>query len=301
MEIKRVGILRGGTGENYSSSLRKGGDIIFHIHENLSDKYKVVDILIDKNGVWHVSGMPIDPMDLIYKIDVIWNTSQHPDLSAILNNLSIPNIENSSFLKVLENDKDIFQSHIKSMGIKIPRSIILSLYQEDFDGRVDQYIIKKAKEIHEKMSPPWIVKSYTTDSNMGIHLAKTFRELVEAIEDGVIHKKSILIEEFILGKVASVHSITGFRGEDVYVLPSENFTTSEKEKVSTLVKDLHTRLGVNHYLKSNFTLHPRQGFFLTGVEFSPDLRKDSHFHQICESVGAKAHSIVEHMLNTALN
>jgi len=44
----KVGILRGGTGEHYASSLREGGNIISHIFENLSDKYRTVDINIEQ-------------------------------------------------------------------------------------------------------------------------------------------------------------------------------------------------------------------------------------------------------------
>ena len=42
-------------GNQYTSSIRKGGDIISRIFENLADKYKVVDIFIDKDG----NGMPM--------------------------------------------------------------------------------------------------------------------------------------------------------------------------------------------------------------------------------------------------
>jgi len=64
---RRVGILRGGTGEHYASSLKKGGDIILYISENLSNKYKVVDILIDKDHIWHLGGLPISPSDLAHR------------------------------------------------------------------------------------------------------------------------------------------------------------------------------------------------------------------------------------------
>jgi len=62
---KRVGILRGGLKEHYSSSLRKGGEIISYISENLADKYKPYDILVDKDGKWHLNGVPIDPSKTI--------------------------------------------------------------------------------------------------------------------------------------------------------------------------------------------------------------------------------------------
>ncbi|MFA5936870.1 MAG: hypothetical protein WC822_03260 [Candidatus Paceibacterota bacterium] len=302
----KVGILRGGEGKHFISSLHRGGDIISHIFENLSGKYKTVDILIDKNDSWHLNGVPINPVDLAHKVDIFWDTTRHPNISTILDNLSVPNIGNTSFLKILENNNNMLQKHIKDVGIKMPRSILLPLYQKDFDGSIEKYVIKKAKEIFEKFSSPWVVKSFTSDSNMGIHLAKTFPELVDAIEDGVAHQKSILVEEFILGKVVSVHSVADFRREDIYVFPINNpFTgqvsllTKEKEQIISLVKDLHKHLAVKHYLKSDFILHPRRGLFLTNIDFLPDLRVGSHFEKSCEYVGAKMHHVIEHILNKA--
>jgi len=299
MEIKRVGILRGGTGERHTSSVKKGGEIISHIFENLSDKYKIVDILIDKEGVWHLNGIPIKPADLVRKVDVVWNTSEDPSFSVVLDSFFIPNIGNKYFSKVLENNNDMLRKHIKDIGVQMPQSIVLPLYQEDFDGPRERYAIKKAKEVFERFSSPWVIKSFTPDSNMGIHLAKTFGELSEAIEDGVNHGKSILVEEFIVGKPSTVHSISGFRGEDIYVLPSQNFSTSEKEKIINFARNLHKHLATEHYLKSDFVLHPQRGFFLTGIDSSPDLRKGSHFEQSCEFVGAKMYHVLEHILNRA--
>lgn len=297
----KVGVLRGGSDKHYLSSIFRGGDIISHFFDNLSEKYKIIDILIDKSGDWYINGLPIKPMDLVYKVDVLWNNSQHPEVSAILNRLSISNVDNGSFSKILEKNKNILNKHMKDIGIKMPKSIILPLYQEDFDGPRERYSIKKAKEILEKFSSPWIVKSYTPDLNEGIHLAKTFPELVDAIEDGVKHQKSILVEEFILGKVTSIHSVTGFRGEDIYIFPSEDIKNNEKEKIFTLIKDMHRHLGIKYYLKSDFVFHPKRGLFLTDINLSPDLRKGSHFEQACEFVGAKMHHITEHILEKALD
>jgi len=302
----KVGVLRGGEGKHYTFSLRKGGDIISHIFENLSGKYKTVDILIDKNGSWHLNGVPINPADLTHKVDVFWDTTRHPNISTILDNLFVPNIGNTSFLKILENNNNMLQKHIKDVGIKMPRSILLPFYQKDFDGSIEKYVLRKAKEVFEKFSSPWVVKSFTPDSNMGIHLAKTFTELVDAIEDGVSHQKSILVEEFISGKVVSTHSVTDFRGKDIYVFPINNlFTgqvsllTKEKEQITSLVKSFHKHLAVKHYLKSDFILHPRRGLFLTNIDFLPDLRVGSHLEKSCEYVGAKKHHVIEHILNKA--
>lgn len=299
---KRVGVLRGGAGEHYASSLKRGGDVISLILENLSDKYKTFDILIDKNDVWHINGVPMMPVDLMHKVDIVWNTS-HPNLSNILDSFSIPYVGNSSFSHTLETSKEMLKEHMQKIGVNMPRHIVLPVYQKDFDGPRERYSIKKSKEVHEKFAGPWIVRSLIDDSNMAVHLAHTFDELVGAIEDGVKHKTSVLVEEFIVGKVASVHSVPDFRGQDFYIFPPVNvfgnLTSPEKEKLVSLVKDLHNHLGAKHYLKSNFVLNKRGKVYLLELDSTPNLNSYSHFSQACESVGAKMHHVVEHILEQA--
>ena len=186
------------------------------------------------------------------------------------------------------------------MNVKMRRHIVMPVYQKDFDGPREKYSIKKAKEIHEKFPAPWIVKSFTSDASMGVHLAKTFNELVAGIEDGVKHEKSILVEEFISGKVASLHSVPHFRNTEIYIFPPVNvfgsLSSAEKEKLADLAKNLHKHLGARHYLKSNFVLNKRGKIYLLDFESMPNLKAYSHFSQACESVGAKMHHVVEHIL-----
>jgi len=299
MSQKRIGVARGGTGDNYASSLKKGGEIISYLLENLANKYKPIDILIDRQGVWHLGGLPIEPKNLVHKVDIVWNMAS-PDVSIVLNHFSIPNVSASPFSHTLKNSKDMLREHMKKVGVHMPRSIILPVYQVDFDGPRERYAIKKAKEVHAKFASPWIVKSFTPDANMGIHLAKTFDELVAGIEDGVKHEKSILIEEFISGKVASLHSVPYFRKEEIYIFPPVNvfgrLSDVDKEKLSLIVQDLHHHVDARHYLKSDFLLHSRGKIYLLDFESVPNLKSHSHFSQACESVGAKMHHVVEHIL-----
>ena len=300
----RVGILRGGSGEHYHTSLHKGGEIISHILENLSHKYKPFDILVDKNGVWHLNGLPVDPSKLLYKVDMVWNLSQQ-SFSNILESFSVKHIGVPAFSPFFELSREMLRQRMAKVGIKMPRHIVIPLYQKDFDGPRERYAIKKAKEVFEKFSSPWIVKSYTPDSDQAIHLAKTFGELAGAIEDGVAHSRSILVEEFIPGKIATVHSVPMFRQEKIYTFPLGNsfgtFSPTEKEKLIELVKKLHTHLGVRYYLKSDLLLGKRGRVYLLGFELTPDLRPDSHFREACQSVGAKPHQVVEHIIKKCLD
>jgi D-alanine-D-alanine ligase-like ATP-grasp enzyme len=277
--MKRVGILRGGTDENYENSLREGGTFIVYIIENLSDGWKPVDILIDRDGVWHTGGIPVLPSDLVSRVDVVWNFS-HPRFSNILESFSIPNIKPSSFLG---DSRDMLREHMKSIGVSMPR-------------RVDNP--KSAQEVFEKFTSPWIVKN----SNE-IKLVKTFNELAETING----KNDVIVEEFITGKPSAVHTLRGFREDlpaqagDVYVFPlGKDFTLNEKEEVVKVAKNLHQHIGAEHYLKADFTLNPKKGFILTGLYFLPDIREDSHLNQACNSVGAKMNHVIEHILKQAV-
>ena len=276
---KRVGVMRGGAGENYASSLKKGGEIIAHIFEHLPEKYKVYDILVDRAGICHINGIPTNPADLAHRVDIVWNTAS-PSLTQFLNNLSIPVVGNDSFSASLENNPHILREHLQKISLPMPKFIIAP---------------KSAKEVLEKFPAPWIVKNYNE-----IKVVKTFNELAEAINK----TGSLTVEEFIPGKVASVHIVPNFRGENMYTFPLGAtygvFSKEEKERLANLAKTLHTHLGAKHYLKSDFVLTPRSKVYLLQIESAPDLNPDSHFSQVVESVGAKTHHVIEHMLEQAI-
>ncbi len=296
---KRVGILRGGKSENYEKSIKEGGEILSFILENLSDKYQPVDILIDKDDVWHVGGKPVLPADLIYKVDIIYNTSE-PAFAQILESFSIPYVSLSPFSKIFENNRELLREHLTGIDLPMPKHLVLPAYQVDFDGPIEKYATKKAKEVHEKFGAPWIVKTLTPDENAGIHVAKTFPELIDAIADITKHGKSILVEELITGKNAFMHTVRGFRGQDMYTFPVIGFSKEQKINLEETAKNLHKHLGATNYLKSNFVVHPKRGIFLTSIEFSPDSKKDSHLQKMCESVGAKTEHLLEHILESNL-
>jgi len=317
---KRVGIIRGGEGEYYDFSLQKGGEIISHIFENLSDKYKPVDILIDREGVWHMGGVPINPGDLVPRVnlgvDLVWNTADS-SLSNILKDFSIPHVGVSAFSHALQNSKTILKEHVKKIGVFMPRSIIIPMYQEDFDGPRERYAIKKAKKIFERLGPPWLVRHFPGDSaSEEIRKANTFGELAQAIEDlstetdEVQKGKSILVEEFISEKIVSMHSVSNFpryravQGGGVYTFPIGNpsgrLSLDEKEKLVNITRELYRHVDAKHYLKLDFAFDSQNKIYLLGIELTPDLKPDSHFLQTCEESGIESHSIIEHILEEAL-
>jgi hypothetical protein len=66
----RVGILRGGQGHEYEVSLKTGAGVLKNLP---SDKYQPVDILLTRDGTWHLSGLPVEPARAIQAVDVVFN------------------------------------------------------------------------------------------------------------------------------------------------------------------------------------------------------------------------------------
>ncbi|HNW71769.1 MAG TPA: hypothetical protein PKZ36_02280 [Candidatus Paceibacterota bacterium] len=296
----KVGVLRGGTDKFYEDSLQDGGEVITNLSKYLGSNWKVFDILIDKKGVWHFAGLPIKPTELAHKVDVIWNTSSS-EFSQILKNLGIPYFGLKSFSESLCNSKQMLKEHMEKIGVNMPRHLILSPYKCDIDGPRERYSIKKAKEVFEKFGAPWTIQSLTTNSNMAIHVANTFPELVDAIEDGVSQGVGLLVEECIKGREAQVHILPGFRGENIYTFPVGNFRKDEKEKIDLLSRKILNHVGSQYYLKTNFKLDNKGKIYFIGLELMPSLKTESHFYSSCESVGVKQHQIVEHILKRVLD
>jgi len=300
MPKKKVGILRGGEGESYVSSIAKGGELITFILEKLSDRWEPFDILIDKSEVWHMKSLPIKPADLMYRVDIVWNMA-HPKFSQILDILSIPNISTSSFSKALEDSRGMLEEHLRSAGVNMPKSIIFPIYQEDIDGPKEKYIDEKTQMVFKKFGAPWIVRSFAPGSHIGVRVAKTYPDLKEAIAEGVSQGTSILVEELIDGKVTALHSVSGFRGDDIYVFPSFGFSPEQNQKLANFSKNLHKHLGINNYLKSDIVWHPKRGMYVTAISVSPNLRVGSHFENSSKYVGAEMHHIIEHILEKTLH
>lgn len=298
MNKVRVGIIRGGANENYETSLKEGSKMISYLFENLPNKCTPIDIFVDKVGVWHIQGVPVLPFDLMHKVDVIWDTTS-PALSQVLEGhillFKIPHFAGS-----MASSKALLREHMKTIGVKMPMHIVLPAYQFDFDGLKEDYIFKKAQEVHQKFPSPWLVKSFSDEESMGIHVAKTFPELLNAIADGVEHNTSILIEELIEGQKMNTHLVKGFRDQDIYIFPINKIQKEEKNKLEDLSKKIYEHLGAEHYLNAHFILNKNKGIYLTDVSLYPDFSTDSILSSHCENIGAKTAHIFEHIIQKIL-
>jgi len=294
----RVGVVRILKEGETEYSISRAGDFFEFLSEHLSENYKPIDIFIDKDNVWHIYGLPILPADLIHRVDVVWNEGD-PSVAQIFSGIGIPHISTNPFLHVLEKNKNMLKDHVKHIGISMPKHLVLEAYQEDMDGDIDTYALKKAQEVFSRFGAPWIVRTNTDKNNEGIHVIKTFPELINIIYEFAVDKKNILVEEIIKGDKISLHAVSNFRNQDIYNFIPKNITDKHKVEILEYVEKLWKELNPKHYLNINFILNPKR-VYLSSVSSSFDFKKDNDFHSTASDFGVKSHNIIENIIKNAI-
>lgn len=327
----RVGVVRGGISPEYEISLMTGGNVISCLQNH--QIYKPVDILIDKNGSWHLNGIPAPLAKIFNSVDVIFN-ALHGDygedgkISQLFEHWKIPYTGSGPFASSLAYNKVLTKKYFDSLGIKTPRHILFPVYQKDFDGPLNEYSKKKARQVWEQLPPPWIVKPLTGGSSFGIHACRTFPELVRAFDLGVNERVSVIVEELIEGREATVPVVEKFRDQRLYAFPCVeshpnkdskffdynskyinkfnkicpgNFTRKEKNELEDLAKIIHKNLNLNHYSATDFILHPKRGIYAIEVNTLPGLTDNSIIPLALSSVGSNMTEFISHIISLGKN
>ena len=329
-----VGVIRGGVSAEYDVSINTGANVLAHLRgDKLKDTYKAFDIFIDKEGLWHLNGIPASMEDIASKVDVVFN-ALHGDfgedgkLQEILDLWGMPYTGSGSVASAIGYNKARAKEEFATLGIQTARHVLFPAYQKDFDGPLEEYAHTKAKKVLQTIPPPWIVKPLTSGSSMGVHVCKTYAQLVRAFEMGVNQNVSVLVEEMIEGKEATVAVIEKFRGQDAYVLPpieirvpktktffdyeakytgvSEeicpgNFSETEKRELERLAALIHTGLNLSHYSRSDFIIHPKKGIFALEVNTLPGLTDESLTPKALAAVGATMPEFIHHIITLSLD
>jgi len=330
----KVGVIRGGISGEHEVSLASGAQVLSHLRSDImKDKYSAIDIFIDRDGIWHINGIPTSMDKIIHRVDVIIN-ALHGDygedgkVQQLLEQWGIPYTGSGPFASAVGYNKFLTKQEFAKLGVNTPKHILFPAYQEDFDEPKSRYAEKKAREVWERLPPPWIVKPLTGGSSMGVHVCKTFQSLVDAFEEGVNEKVSVLVEEFIKGKEATVGVINDFRGKSVYTLPPieirvpktstffdkdvkyngksqeicpGNFTDKEKRELERLASLIHTGLDLSHYSRSDFIIHPKRGIYALEVNTLPGLTNESLMPKALSAVGSNMPEFIEHIIKLAKN
>lgn len=330
----RVAVLRGGPGHEYPVSLQTGESVLKHLPEH----YHGVDILIDRNGVWHHRGVAIQPFELSKYADVAFNAmhgeyGEDGQVQRVLEQAGLPYTGSGTFASALGMNKELAKGAFRRAGLRVPVGKLVEKVGaknksgSEAEQELEKIINQSAREIFRTVPPPWIVKPADRGSSVGLLLAKNFEDLKRAITECFKFSDKVLIEEYIKGKEATVGVIDNFREQANYALPAIEirrpgnqdiwtyadkyngqtqeicpgvFTSEEKTELEKLAVLAHQALGLRHYSRSDFILSPR-GIYLLETNSLPGLTSESLLPKALQAVGCNYPDFLDHIVRQALN
>ncbi len=316
--ITRVAVLRGGPSSEYDVSLKTGANVL----KALAPKYKVKDILISKEGIWHMDGLPATPERVARVVDVVFialhgEYGEDGQVQRILHQLKVPYTGSESWPSSVAMNKALTKDHFRKHDIRTPHGMLVC---NDIPAE------ELAAKIFNKISPPWFVKPNTGGSSVGASLCKNVPELIEGLHESFKYSDTAMVEECIKGREATCGVIDNFRDKKHYALfPIEiikpkareffdytckydgttqeicpgNFTIKEKQEMQSIALKVHKALGLRHYSRTDFIVTPRRIYTLE-VNTLPGLTSESLFPKAMAAVGTNYAGFLEHLINLAL-
>lgn len=314
MKSINVAIVRGGPSKEYDISLATGSKV----GTSLSSRYKVYDVVIDKEGTWYHQGVPVLPGDILKRVDVVFNAThgafgEDGKLQQIFELFNIPytgsGIIPSSVAMHKHLAKDVFKRH----GIQTPRHAVLEA------GDPHQLALK----LFRNFPMPVLIKPVNGGSSQDIFIVSDFHNLEYALTHSFKHSNLVLVEEYIKGTEVTCGVINDFRNEDLYATVPlvinhghDHFSKEKKlqgdythdhvldesfkQEVIALAKKAHEILGLSDYSRSDFIVHPKRGVYLLEVNSQPGLTDRCLFPKSLEGVGTTLEEFLDHVLQQVL-
>ena len=314
----RVGVLRGGPSTEFEVSLKTGQAVLQHLPK---ERYDVLDILIDKNGVWHQRGMPVAPDRIFPHVDVLFNAlhggyGEDGQVQDFLETHGIRYTGSDRLGSRLGMRKHLAKDFLKTTGLKFaPHRVI----------KREEYTDDSVREVFQSFPLPIVVKPASGGSSVCTILARSYDELQRGIVSVFDVDEVALVENYVRGREATVAVIEGYRGEALYVLPpieiipgkSAFFDYDEKyaghaqeicpgpfsrdvtEELIRSARTVHRTLGLRDYSRSDFIVS-RDGVFFLEVNTLPGLTPASLVPKALEAVGSNLPEFLDHVVSRAL-
>jgi D-alanine-D-alanine ligase len=301
-----VAVLRGGPSLDHKASLKSGQLVLDYLYSSPGTHR---DVFIDKDGVWHDRGRPVDPHKVLTMVDLVFNALHGPygedgEVQKILNQHKIPFTGSTSLPSFICSHKALSKETVKDRGIDIPRYVLCEKEDE---------LEEKGAIAVRNLGLPIVVKSVFGEGSHWVRIATTPEELYMASQELIEHGP-IVFEEFIRGKEASVYIIEGYRDTPLYLVPPVeiekingewvdrcpgSFTREQREEIEASTKEVFKALDLRHYAKIDFLITPRKVYFLEANAL-PKFYEGSLFSKALASVGSNAEEFIAHVKDLAL-
>ena len=188
----RIGVLRGGPSSEYEVSLKTGANILRALREKHVSKYRAHDILIDKEGNWHIDGLSVSIGDACSRIDCAFNAlhgsyGEDGKVQHILEVYRLPFTGSGSVASAVGMNKALSKNIFRAHDIKIPT------HKEVASERIDSDVDGVVRELFQSLLLPAIVKPIAAGSSVGVKIVRVYDELPFALSEAAKHGPVVMI------------------------------------------------------------------------------------------------------------
>lgn len=213
--------MRGGIGSEYEVSLNTGSSVLREIPR---DKYDVVDVLITKDGQWHIDGIPAEKSKISRRVDVMFNAlhgeyGEDGKVQRDLEMFDIPYTGSKTFSSALAMNKALAKYYFKLEGLMTPEHVVV---KSTDDVRL------ATSSAFKKLSGPYVVKPISAGSSVGVAVISDLDELYSYVRKLLQNFKIVIIEEHVDGRELTCGVVDGVDSSEPYaILPIEIVPPSE--------------------------------------------------------------------------
>jgi len=291
-----IGVMRGGPSSEYEVSLKTGSSVM----NELRDRYKVRDIFIDRNGVWHIDGVARNPERILPHVDVVFNAlhgtyGEDGRVQQIIDAFDVPYTGSKSLPSAIGMNKWLSKKFFREHKINTPRAILIE-NRQIYDERTLSSIL-------DDFRGAVVVKPISAGSSVGVSVVREPSAFYPALKKALEHSHQALVEEYIFGREATVATLEGSEPGVLHALPpiaiknksaSKDFWNYESKYSDDLhelvcpgdfypeerfaLEDAairaHKALGLRHYSRSDFIV-TSQGIYLLEINSLPGLTPSS--------------------------
>ncbi|MEK7462075.1 MAG: D-alanine--D-alanine ligase [Patescibacteria group bacterium] len=318
--MKRVAVLRGGPSSEYDVSL-KSGTAVLNALRRLEYPHK--DITITKNGDWLESGIVRSPENALSAIDVVFvalhgEYGEDGQVQRILQRLKIPFTGSNSFSSAIAFNKELTKDTLKDQGIRMAK-------HRKVDRSSRRNLQTEIDYIASTMEGELFVKPLASGSSIGARYVSAHSQLAAVLSELLETYETVMVEEFIRGKEATVGVLENFRNQSIYALPPieivppsgqpffsnevkyngateeivpGRFSYAEKVALADAAVRAHKALHCDHYSRSDFIVKNGEVYFLE-INTLPGLTDESLLPKAAAAVGLTFEELVRHLVETS--
>lgn len=193
-----IGLVFGGKSGEHEVSMRSAKSIRDNLNKN---KYKVIDIFIDKKGYFEVEKFRL--CDVIFPI-VHGTYGEDGCLQGMLELMDVAYVGAGVLGSAVGMDKDVQKRLLMQAGIKVAKYKVIK---------------EKCFDYAQDLTYPVFVKPANMGSSVGVSKAHKTQELHKALKTAFLYDTKVIIEEAVKGREIEVAVLDGVASVPGEVIP----------------------------------------------------------------------------------